>query len=200
MSKRVGFVSLKGGVGKTCLAVHMAFYIHVRGYDVTLIDGDPIEGCHKWNARGESFPFPVIYPDDKWPADHWLVFDTEAHPEVGDLNALGDTLDLTIIPVTPNVDALDAALMTLPALLGRRTSVLAVVNMAPPSNLPDGSNMREVLEDSGLEVCKTILRKRKAYEYARLEGAPVYDSGHRDAKSSWFEYSRFAKEVLDHGL
>lgn len=40
MSKRIGFVSLKGGVGKTSLAVHMAHFLHEEGERVALIDGE----------------------------------------------------------------------------------------------------------------------------------------------------------------
>jgi chromosome partitioning protein len=193
---RVGFVSLKGGVGKTALSVHTAFYFHRHGRDVQLVDGDPIESCHRWQASGDGFPFPVTYPTDPWEADT-IVFDTEAHPEIEDLNALGDTLDMAVIPVTTNIDALDAALMTLPALEGRKTAVVAVVNAAPPANLSDGANVQKALRDAGLTTADTILRKRKAYEYARLEGTSVDDSGHTGGMRAWLEFERFAREVFD---
>ena len=43
-----------------------------------------------------------------------------------DLNALSGTLDVAIIPVTTNIDAIDAALMTLPALSEGRAKVVVV--------------------------------------------------------------------------
>jgi len=193
---RVGFVSLKGGVGKTALSVHTAFYFHNRRHNVQLVDGDPIESCHRWQASGEGFPFPVTYPNEPWDAEH-VVFDTEAHPEVEDLNALGETLDVAIIPVTTNIDAIDAALMTVPALSEGRAKVIAVVNAAPPANLSDGANVRTALRDAGLTTAETILRKRKAFEYARLEGSVVYASKHAGGTRAWLEFESFAKEVFD---
>lgn len=195
MSKRIGFISLKGGVGKTALAVHLAFYLHLEQGDVALIDGDPIESCHRWNATGDGFPFPVLYPGDRWPAGS-LVFDTEAHPEQADLRALGNTLDLAIIPVTPNMDAIDAALMTAPALRESKAVVRAVVNRAPPAHLPDGENTREALQDNGLETYETILHAYKAFEFARLAGVSVEDAGHSGSARAWAEFQTFAREVL----
>ena len=172
MSKRIGFVSLKGGVGKTALAVHMAYYLHSEGENVALIDGDPIESCHRWSSTGDGFPFPVLYPGDRWPSG-WLVFDSEAHPEQEDLRALSETLDAAIIPVTPNMDAIDAALMTVPALRQGKAVVRAVVNRAPPAHLPDGENTREALLENGLETFETTLHAYKAFEFARLAGVSV---------------------------
>lgn len=198
MSKRIGFVSLKGGVGKTSLAVHLAFYLHEAGKEVALVDGDPIESCHRWSATGAGFPFSVLYPGDRWPAG-WLVFDTEAHPEQADLRALGDTLDLVVIPTTPNMDAIDAALMTAPALRTGKVKVRAIVNRAPPAHLPDGENTRAALEENGLETCGAILHAYKAYEFARLAGTSVKDAGHAGSMRAWEEFQTFAEEVL-HGL
>lgn len=193
MSKRIGLVSLKGGVGKTSLAVHLAHFLHEAGEPVALIDGDPIESCHRWAATGDGFPFPVLYPGDRWPSG-WLVFDTEAHPEENDLRALADTLDTAIIPVTPNMDAIDAALMTAPAL--RKTTVRAVVNRSPPAHLPDGENTLAALEESGLTTYRTVLHTYKAYEFARLAGTSVRDAGHAGSARAWGEFQAFAEEVL----
>lgn len=198
--RKLAFVSLKGGVGKTTLAVHAAWYLHEIGHAVTLVDGDPIESGHDWHTLGEPFPFRVIYPDEPWPADGWLVFDTEAHPERKALEALADNMDIAIIPVTCNLDAINAAIKTLPALEGRRAKVLAVVNAAPPNNLPDGENVRQTLEEAGIDVCKTILHGRKAIEYARLEGVPVFKTSQSSRMKAWLELTTFYGEVLSRGL
>ena len=195
MSKRIGFVSLKGGVGKTSLAVHLAFYLQSEGETVALIDGDPIESCHRWSATGDGFPFPVLYPGDRWPSG-WLVFDTEAHPEQDDLRALARTLDAAIIPVTPNMDAIDGALMTVPALREGQATVRAVVNRAPPAHLPDGENTRDALQENGLETYGTVLHAYKAYEFARLAGTSVEGAGHTGSARAWEEFGAFAAEVL----
>lgn len=194
---RIGFISLKGGVGKTTLSVHTAFFFQQRGHAVQLVDGDPIESCHRWQASGAGFPFPVSYPNDPWTAEH-IVFDTEAHPEVEDLEALAETLDVAIIPVTPNVDAIDAAIMTLPALSQGKAEIVAVVNAAPPANLPDGCNVQAALRNAGMTTAETILRKRKVYEYARLEGKAVY-SAKSGGMRAWLEFEAFAREVF-HGI
>jgi chromosome partitioning protein len=94
--------SFKGGVGKTTTAVHLAAYFSKKASTV-LIDGDPNRSATGWAKRGE-LPFVVI--DERVAAkqarnyEH-IVIDTEARPEVEDLQALSEGCDCLVIPSTP---------------------------------------------------------------------------------------------------
>src|SRR5882757_3048365 len=95
--------SMKGGVGKTTTAVHLAAYLQTLA-PTLLLDGDDTRNATAWSQRGKGFPFRVA--DEIQAArlsrdfEH-TVIDTGQHPRQVDLKALSDACDLLVIPAVP---------------------------------------------------------------------------------------------------
>ena len=78
----ISVASLKGGVGKSTSAVHLAVYFQQSG-PTLLVDGDPNRSATRWAKRGKM-PFAIA--DEKEAAyqarnfQH-VIIDTSARPE-----------------------------------------------------------------------------------------------------------------------
>ena len=192
--KSLAVLSLKGGVGKTTLAVHFAYFIHeTLQQTVVLLDGDPIRSSLRWHRRGDGFPFAVVPLGEEYKSLDWLVVDTEAHPSHQDIERIAEQVDIVVLPVT-NIESLETAIEIQP-LLGKASS-LSLINMAPPFPQRDGQEMRMALVEQGLSVASTMVRRSKAYETAKLEGTSTYYCSNRLGKAVWFEFDAMAREVM----
>jgi len=85
--------SLKGGVGKSTSAIHLAQYFCRRG-PTLLVDGDPNRSVLEWSQRGVSLPFTVI--TDRQLAREAgqydiIIIDTKGRPEEDDLREMMNT-------------------------------------------------------------------------------------------------------------
>ncbi len=56
---RLAVVNLKGGTGKTTVAVYLAAALNPRGRTL-LVDADPQRSALAWSETAGGFPFPVI--------------------------------------------------------------------------------------------------------------------------------------------
>jgi len=103
----VATISLKGGTGKTSIAVHLAAALFTPRRSVVLVDADPQRSAAQWAESGE-LPFPVVALDASRGAARFKA----------DLSALD--ADLTILDCPPElaetamVAALLADLMLIP--------------------------------------------------------------------------------------
>ena len=74
MSQVIACGNLKGGVGKTTIAVNLACALATRGHDVALLDLDPHGGAAAWAAAGrlparvEAAPSLESQSFGRWPA------------------------------------------------------------------------------------------------------------------------------------
>lgn len=200
----IAITNLKGGVAKTTTAVHFADYLGQLGQTV-LVDSDPNRSAIAWAGRTapEDSQFQVI--NEIQLARYsgkacCYVIDTKARPDADDLKALIDTATLIVLPTTTSGDDLRVTAQTAQLL----TQVGSKIHKALITKAPTQAGSSEILEAKkflqaeGVAVFKHWIRQYKAYQYAFLEGVPVYRVKNPKAQDAWRDYEWVMQEVL-HG-
>ncbi|MFN2200115.1 MAG: ParA family protein [Caldilineaceae bacterium] len=129
MAHIIGFVSQKGGVGKSTLARLIAREYAANGWNVKIADLDPGQGTSfKWhNRRMTSQIDPDIAVerfrtvDKALPfADHYdlFIFDGPAHSNAGTL-AIAKASHLLVLPTGLSVDDMEPAVLLAHELVGQ---------------------------------------------------------------------------------
>jgi chromosome partitioning protein len=190
--------SFKGGVGKTTTAVHLAAYLQEKA-STLLVDGDPNRSATGWSRRGR-LSFRVV--DERQAArfardyEHYFI-DTEARPEEDDLKALADGCDLLVLPTTPDALALDALMQTIKTLESPGAAKYRILlSIIPPKPSRDGEEARATIEEAGLPLFSTGIRRLVAFQKAALTGVTVKDVNDSRARSGWEDYLQVGKEIL----
>lgn len=124
------------------------------------------------------------------------MFDTPARPNQEDLEALVEGCDLLIIPTTPDILSIDAALETVDLLQAMNCDRFKLLlTVVPPAPRKTGEQAREALADYPL--FKQMVRRFDApYETASLQGVPVYDVKNRNARIAWSDYQKVGEELM----
>ena len=66
--KTISFISQKGGVGKTTLAIHLAVAFAADGLNVAILDLDPQASAAEWkDFREEEMPGVIAIPSSSAP-------------------------------------------------------------------------------------------------------------------------------------
>ena len=60
----------------------------------------------------------------------------------------------------------------------------------------DGEEARAKLEEVGVPVLKTSIRRFVAFQKAALQGVPVYQVNDPNAQEGWEEYQQVGRELL----
>jgi chromosome partitioning protein len=196
----ITIASFKGGVGKTTTAIHLAGYLSKKGATL-LVDGDPNRSCLDWAEAGDNaLPFQTIDVMQlaKYAGRYeHTVIDTKARPDEKDLKLLATGCDLLVIPTTPDAMSLKATLKMLSALTELEANAYKILlTMIPPPPSHDGADAQKILNDNGLEVFNSQIRRYTAYKKAALHGSIVQDVKDSYAKAAWSDYQKFGKEIL----
>jgi chromosome partitioning protein len=188
----------KGGIGKSTTAFHLAAYFSDFGKTV-LIDGDPNRTAVKWAGRNEeSLLFTVA--DERQamkiiPGMEYVIIDTPARPNSDDLKELAKGCDLLILPTSPDVVSLEPMLET--ARDVGEAKFRALITIVPPYPSKEGELMRDDLEEGGIPVFKTMIRRTVSFAKAALAGRPIRDMEDARSMAAWGDYKALGDEIRE---
>lgn len=192
--------NIKGGVGKTTIAVNLVILRAIAGRDVLLVDGDEqgsaslfsqlradllgecgytAVGLHGAALRTQVRQLAPKYGD--------IIIDVGGR-DTGSLRAALTVADVVLVPVQPrsfDVWALDqvAALVTEAREINTDLRALAFLNAAD-SQGRDNAEAQEALREVGaIETLDLMVVRRKAFPNAAAQGRGVIEQQPRDAKA-----------------
>lgn len=176
----ITFASLKGGVGKSTSAMHVAHFLNDLA-PTMVVDSDPNKSVTRWAARNPKPYFHVGLPAalarDARNYEHFVI-DSPARPENLDLEGLLENTDLLVIPTQPASLAMDTLQDAAELFLSKGSKAIRVLlTEVPPAPQKDGVQAREALTELGFNVMKSQVRKAKAFEYAARRGVLVREIG-----------------------
>lgn len=128
----------------------------------------------------------------------FVLLDTKAGEETGDLLQLAERVDLLIVPTKPDALSLRALVRTLTPLIEHDvTNYRVLLTDVPPAPSTDGHEARSSLMDAGVPLFTKDIRRAAAFAKAALAGFPVGDiKGDRYAKLAHMDYELVMKEIL----
>lgn len=192
----ITLTALKGGVGKTTSAVHIAAYLQEK-VPTLLIDADKNRSALVWN-REDTLPFKVVSeaaaPKFIKKYTH-VVVDTKARPEREDLKDLAEGSDLLILPTTPNPLDIDATIKGV-ELLNEFNAKFKILLTRVDTRTTSGRDARKTLTDLQLPLFKTDIPKLIAFERAPQRGVIVRDYPDPRSRQAWKAYEAVGEEIL----
>ena len=196
--KIITVTGYKGGVAKSTTSVHLATYFSDKGKTV-LLDGDPNRTAIAWSERGEK-KMPFIAVDQRQAVkfvagSDYIIIDTPARPDSDDLKELAKGCDLMILPTAPDVLSLQPMLEIARDLGATKANFRALVTIVPPHPSTEGKQMRDELEQGGVPVFKTTIRRTVGFPKAALAGVPIRDLDDARLRMAWADYQNLGKEI-----
>ena len=194
--------NMKGGVGKTTTAVHLAQHLGRKGTTLLLDADEELECAFTWrNGPYAAWTFDALLYKDVTERDtehyRFVVVDTKGNEQGHDLVSLAHSSDLLIIPTKPDGLSATGLVRTLTPLVEAGVTnyrVLIVANVGGR-----GEELRDALAEQDVPVMTTIVRQSTAVGDAAERRVPLeaYPSN-RNAKLVSLDYSSVAREVLQH--
>lgn len=176
-------VMQKGGSGKTTLAANLAVAAALAGHPTVLLDADPQASAARLLGDRDS---PVVQDCGYGALERAVraaekngaevcIIDTPPQIEQA-LLAAARLADTTVTPVRPTALDLQALETTATALRLARIKPVVVVTQAPTTaSSPVVTQARGVIEGFGLELARTIVHERMAYQHALTLGQGVLE-------------------------
>ena len=203
--------NVKGGVGKTTLAVNLTIALTLSGRDVLLIDGDEQAtaiaftelratqtngkpGYTAVSLQGAAIRTQVRQLASKY-SD--IVIDVGGR-DTGSLRAALTVADVVLIPVQPRSFDLwgvsqTAELVKEAKEINQRLKAISVINSADPQGKDNEAAAEALREIDGIELAPVYIVRRKAFPNAAAAGLSVLE--HDDPKAI-NELSRLVEAVF----
>jgi chromosome partitioning protein len=205
----VSFLNLKGGVGKSTLAVHFAVWLRMQGKHVAVVDADAQHSASLWLQEAEPSVriFPLHDPDDIVDQVPRLAkqFDSiviDVPPQLSELSRV--TLlrsDIAIVICGPgalDVQASSAAVRVVRQaqdIRGGQPKALFVPNKIQVNTILS-ADLLETATEIGIPMVKVPVRLRQVYADAPGQGTTVFRMGPR-AKVAAEELNALFEEVVN---
>ena len=192
----IAITALKGGVGKTTTAIHLAAYLQKKA-PTLLIDADRNRSALVW-SKEEKLPFMVASQAGSHNLikkyEH-IVIDMKARPESDDIKDLVEGSDFIILPTTPNHLDLDATLKAVDILQPLNAKYKILLTRVDSRTI-NGRDARKLLEEAKLPLFKTEIPRLVAFERSPSRGVIIRDYPDPRAKMAWSRYQAVGKEIL----
>jgi chromosome partitioning protein len=183
MAAVVTLASLKGGTGKTTVALNLAVAAIGAGIHTVLVDLDPQQASAKWgdlrrvmgcgprvlSAMAARLPL-AIERAERMGAE-LVIIDTAAHAE-GILTAAIEATDLVLMPCRPTVIDLQHLAATAQFAASRRKPTAVLLN-AVQSRTTDAAQAMGAVTDMGLMLLPVAISHLVAYARALTAGQGV---------------------------
>ena len=171
--------NLKGGTGKTTLAVNLAAAAEGRGIRTVIIDLDPQQSAGKWADQrpkagdgadrpavlsGQASRLEPVFREAERFAPELVLMDTAAHePEI--LKPAIDQAAVVLIPSRPAGIELQHIMETAVLVAERRKPVAVILN-AVPARAHELDDARRFVEAKGIPLAPLIISDLRAYARA----------------------------------
>lgn len=194
----ISLASLKGGVGKTTSAIHIAGHLtNQTDKGVAVIDRDRTRSATSW-ARSGNLPFFVGTQDAVFKRiDDFqtLVVDARGGLETDELLEMADASDFMLLPTNIEFMSLDAMAQTAEVLKAIGNEKFAVL-FTMTRSVKKVVEAREIVGDLGLPVLMNDVRLSEAFKDASAVSALVRDvRTNKLAKKCWEDYGRVVHEI-----
>jgi chromosome partitioning protein len=193
----IAITALKGGVGKTTTAVHLAAFLQTLA-PTLLIDGDKNRSALVW-SKEDKLPFYVASqagsPGLIKKFTH-IVIDTPARPEPEELEDLAAGSDLLVLPTTPNHLDLDTTVKAV-ELLKTLNANYRVLLTKVDARTKNPQSARDFLAAAQLPIFKNEIPLLVAFQRSPSLGVIVKDYPDRRAKIGWYRYQEVGKEIVE---
>jgi len=182
----LSLVSQKGGVGKSTLAISLAWELMLRGQKVLLADADPqetcLDACARAEQEGRPTPHCVRFGEDLHRVlpgmarlYNWTVVDTPGR--IGKVSraalAVADVALVPVRPSGPDAWALDSTLALIDEAKAAQPRLRAAVVLTQVRRTRLAAKAREAMEAVSLPLFRSHTMNRTAWEWAIYRGMGV---------------------------
>ncbi|ELW77022.1 MULTISPECIES: AAA family ATPase [Acinetobacter] len=195
----------KGGVGKTTLATNLAVALSKKGKTI-LVDGDDQQSSFRWNSRRED-KIDTVHLKDNLKEEllklnetyDYVIVDVAGKDGVEFRSALV-VADKLVIPTQPSQTDIEVLpfvlkLVAIAKQNNPKLETFVVLNKAPSnSKSTEVEAAHELLNTiKSVKTLKTIIRDRKQFRDAMIDGLSVLEMNSSKAKD---EFNDFLVEII----